>query len=124
MRGAVRPGEGEDGGGQPWEEFFGVDAEEPERTPETLASTPRKAPHPFSRALNRPFDRRAALAKLWILWKPLGLPDDLRPLFTATFLEIEPEDASWREITDDQLCRLIDALEGFALVTYFTVEHG
>lgn len=52
--------------------------------------------------------------KLWVIVKQLGLTDDERHEFTSMFLR--KDDPSWQSLNEREVGRLLDALEGFALI--------
>ena len=53
--------------------------------------------------------------KLWMLAKSLGLSHDERIELTQYLLRRDI--TSWEHLTDEQVLRLLDALEGFQLIS-------
>jgi hypothetical protein len=59
-------------------------------------------------------DRHAARRKLFKYARDLGFTDDERHDLTAVFLSTDT--TSWKDLTDEQMTRLLDAFEGFLLI--------
>lgn len=55
------------------------------------------------------------MRKLWAITKEIGLSDEERHSLTEWVLKTD--EVSWRELDTEQVCRLIDSLEGFLFVT-------
>lgn len=53
--------------------------------------------------------------KLWVLTKELELDDDMR-LELASYL-LRRDILSWKNLEPEQIARLLDALEGYQLIT-------
>ena len=60
--------------------------------------------------------------KLWVICKQLGLSDEERHSFTEMFLR--KDDPSWSNLTEHEVSRLLDALEGFALIASLYRQRG
>lgn len=53
---------------------------------------------------------------MWVLANHIGLSDDDRHALTEVVLRTD--EPSWATLTDEQVCRMLDTLEGFILVDY------